>query len=35
MSSIIQILSQILIQKTNYLFQSYWRDRDHIFVQSD
>ncbi len=27
-------LSQILIQKTNYLFQSYWRDRNYIFVSS-
>jgi len=38
MTSLINLhrtLSQILIQKTNYLFQSHWRDRDHIFVQSN
>ena len=28
-------LSQILIQKTNYFFQNHWRDRNHIFVQSN
>ncbi len=32
---IIQALTQILIQKTSYLFQSYQRDKDHIFVQSN
>ncbi len=30
-----QTLSSILIQKTNYLFQNHWRDKDHIFVQSN
>ncbi len=38
MTSLINLhwtLSQILIQKTSYLFQSHWRDRDYIFVQSN
>ncbi len=30
-----QTLSQILIQKTSYFFQSHWRNKDYIFVQSN
>ncbi len=26
-------LNQILIQKTSYLFQNHWKDKDYIFVQ--
>ncbi len=38
MTSLIDLhrtLNQILIQKTSYLFQNHWRDKDHIFVQSN
>ncbi len=28
-------LSSILIQKISYLFQNHWKDRNHIFVQSN